>query len=654
MGQSQLVHERHQLLSLPMQGLILPILILLMAACAPVSMPAVEDTPVTETESGASEQPEATPPTPEVAEVDVERLMASLVETIPLRAEGSDSGFDGVNIFPLETPDGAPILWVAHTYGIRPFDPLIDHFVALYSYADESWNEVARHELECPDYVDVTGVNQTPISPDSVWLTVDGGAGAHSGCFALLRWAGEDLALAVLGFNASPGAGDVVDLDGDGQLEVVLNGTEPYVFCYACGVRLYAAQILRWTGEALVAVELTRLPEEEDATLRALNNDAVALAEASLYPDALALIREALAMAPDNEIVYWNAQEIELYAANRLGYAEEGAYPLLGYVFYGDYAAALEQMRGVDPEAIFSLDSPLIVGTPAEMWVAELSQYLIQFASGALDVQPDLAEAYFLRGWGRFLANPADPAAVDDVAQAALLAPDDPLIGDSYDYLQGMAAEPSRGIAPMPMADAEAIRFAPGATADLIRADLGADPELAYWLEVAGGQTVYITAPDGVTSSLLGSAGQPITGAPNLGATRFEIPSSDVYTLILQGSRPAEVLIYIPPLRNPAGLPRAASTERVRFAVGTTGATLERTLQEGLPEGFLLGISAGQRLLLTVVGDANYTVLDPQDRLLTPIQEDGMGNAEYMIPYNGDYTVILQGSGPVTLKTEIP
>jgi hypothetical protein len=636
-----------------MRGLILAFLILLTAACVPVTIPAVEGTPATET-GATTPTSEATTTMPEVTNAEVESLMVSLTDTIPLRSEGGDSGFDGVNIFAVETPADAPRLWVAHTYGIRSFDPLIDHFVALYTYADGSWNEVARHDLECPDYVDMAGVNQVAISPDSVWLTVDGGAGAHSGCFALLRWEGEELTLAVQGFNSSPGAGDVADLDGDGQLDVILNGTEPYIFCYACGVRLYAAQILRWTGEELVAVELARLPEEEDATLRALNNDAVALAEASLYPDALALIREALTMAPDNDLVYWNAQEIELYAANRLFYAEEGAYPLLGYVFYGDYAAALDEMRGLAPEAIFSLESPLIVGTPAEMWVTELSQYLIQFASGALDVQADLAAAYFLRGWGRFLADPTDPAVLDDVAQAALLAPDDLLIVESYDYLQGMATESDRGIGPIPVGEAEAIRFAPGATADLIRADLGADPELVYWFEVAGGQTVYITAPGDVTPRLLGSAGQSIPGVQNLGATRFEIPSTGVYTLILQGNRPTDVLIYIPPMQNPAGIPGPASTEQVRFAAGTTSATLDRTLQEGLAQGFLLGISGGQRLFVSVAGNASYALLDPQARLLTPIRVDNMGDAEYLIPFNGDYTVLLWGSGAITLTTEIP
>lgn len=634
----------------PVRWLILSLLLVLTAAC--VEMPA----PVVSTPS--IEVADPTPPAEEpgaAAAADVEGLMQSLAETLPLRTEGSDGGFDGVNVFRLDMPAGSPILWVAHTYGIRPFDPLLDHFVALFRYAEDRWSEVARLDLECPDYVDAAGVAQVEISPDIVWLTVDGGAGAHSGCFALLRWDGAALELAVENFNSSPGAGEVADLNGDGQLEVILNGTDPYIFCYACGVRLYAAQIIRWTGDELVAVQLTRLPDSEDATLRALNNNAVALAEASLYPIALTLIGEALAMAPDDERVYWNAQEIELYAAHRLSYAEGGAYPLLGYVFYGDYAAAVDEMRGLTPEDIFSLESPLVAGTVAEMWLGEVSQYLIMFADGALDVQPDLAAAHFLRGWGRFLADPNDPAVLMDVNAAVRLAPDDLLFVESKAYLEGTAsAPPVRGLPPASSESAQPIRFAPGATADLIRADLGADPELAYWLEVAGGQTVYITAPGGVDARMVDSSGRSLSAVQNLGATRFEIPSTDVYTLIFRGNRPTDVLVYIPPLRNPAGTPQAAGTERVRFAAGTTSATLERTVQEQLPQGYVLGISAGQRLFVSLEGNADFTLLDPQGRLLTPIGADTMGRVEYVIPFNGDYTLVVQGSGEIELAVEIP
>ena len=443
-----LLHNQHTTQRFTQHWWLIGLLILTLAACGPADVvepqsPDVVIAEVTATPEAEAEQATATPvaeveaveatatPEPEsepAVQTDPTALIESLLATIPLRPEGGTDGFDGVNAFSVAGPGADNELWIAHSYGIRVFQPdLISHFVALFDDVDGEWIELARIELECADYVDATGVNAVDISEDTLWITVDGGAGAHSGCFDLLRWDGVEFVDLIQGFNSSPGAGEVTDVDGDGQLEVVLNATDPYIFCYACGVRLYAAQILRWDGTQLTPVTLAPLPEDAPADLRDLNNRAVALAEANLYPAALSLIEEALTLAPEDPTVYWNAQEIRLYAENRLAYVD-GGYPILSYVFYGDYAAAVDLMRDLSPAEIFSLESPLIIGSPAEAWVPELSQYLVSFADQALSVEPELAEAYFLRAWGRYLADPSDPAVTSDLAQAAQLAPEDTLI----------------------------------------------------------------------------------------------------------------------------------------------------------------------------------------------------------------------------------
>ncbi|MBI1295386.1 hypothetical protein GC175_10575 [bacterium] len=443
-----LPHNQHTTQRFMQRGWIFGLLMLLLAACGPAdavepqspdivvaevtAMPEAEPEDASATPRPEAEAAEATAiPAPEsdpAVQSDPTTLIQSLLATIPLRAEGGTDGFDGVNAFSIEGPGADNELWIAHSYGIRVFQPdLISHFVAIFDDVDGAWTELARIELECADYVDATGVNAVDISQDKLWITVDGGAGAHSGCFDLLRWDGAEFVNLIQGFNPSPGAGDVTDVDGDGRVEVVLNATDPYIFCYACGVRLYAAQILRWDGTQLSPVTLTPLPEAAPADLRDLNNRAVVLAEANLYPTALQLIEEALALAPNDPTVYWNAQEIRLYAENRLAYVD-GGYPILSYVFYGDYAAAVNLMRELTPAEIFNMESPLIIGGPAEAWVPELSQYLVSFADQALSVETELAEAYFLRAWGRYLADPSDPAVAADLSQAAQLAPEDTLI----------------------------------------------------------------------------------------------------------------------------------------------------------------------------------------------------------------------------------
>src|SRR5439155_9150725 len=58
-------------------------------------------------------------------------------------------------------------------------------------------------------------------------------------------------------------------------------------------------------------------------------------------------------------------------------------------------------------------------------------------------VQPDLAPAYFLRGWATYRKDPNSPAALADIKQAAALAPKDALYSQSIAYLDQIAGQPS-------------------------------------------------------------------------------------------------------------------------------------------------------------------------------------------------------------------
>ncbi len=625
------------------QGGLLLLYVLLLAACmtVPLSTPETIPAPL-----------EMTPTVASVAETDT--LIATLEEGLPLRSETVNEGFDGVQVMALQSPASMPPLWIAYSYGIRSFDPTINHFVALYTPGVDTWMEVARLELECADYVDQNSIEQVQISADSLWLTVEGGAGAHSGCFSLLRWDGTTFAEAVTNFNSSPGAGSVEDLDGDGQPEVVLNYTDPYVFCYACGVRLYMAEILRWDGETLVSVELTPLAAGS-AEARAANDRAIALAQASLFPDALALIKDARTLAPDDASVYWNAVWIRLHAENRLAHVD-GGYPLLSNLFYGDYAAALASLREFEPAQIFSLESPLIVETPAQGWVDAFSQYLVSFASDAIAVQPDLAAAHFLRGWGYFLAGAADLAVVD-VQAAAALAPDDAFYVAAADYLTGAAIAPPTEI-PTETSDAampvlERVRFGIGATTELLGAILRPGSERRYMLEIAAGQSLYITAAGDFAPTLLDAEGNEVTAVVENDAYRFDLPATQSYTLVLTGDGMIYPLLYIPAQTETVFAPDSAITEEIRFGAGETGATVEFTLAEGTPVGYTLGIAAGQHLFAEVEGNASLFLLDPEGRLVTPIS-GWASNAEFVIPYTGDFMVVVQGSGPAILRVQIP
>ncbi|MCA9938324.1 MAG: hypothetical protein KC418_06760, partial [Anaerolineales bacterium] len=62
---------------------------------------------------------------------------------------------------------------------------------------------------------------------------------------------------------------------------------------------------------------------------------------------------------------------------------------------------------------------------------AELGQMLVMNAGSALTVLPDLAPAYFIRAWGSYLLDSADPTIKADLQKAVELAPDDALYAEA-------------------------------------------------------------------------------------------------------------------------------------------------------------------------------------------------------------------------------
>ena len=369
-------------------------------------------------------------------------LMTAVLAALPADAY---EGVEAIELDPL--PGGAP-LWAVYSSGMRNFDldPTPGHIVAIYSPVAGGWNELARLDISNaamsgdslvemgPDFVAAGGVAQADIDPSRIWLTVDGGAGAHSGTFQILSFDGETLQQEIGGASASPGAGYLADLNGDGQNDVVFNATEYYVFCYACGVRHPYFNVYTLLGDQMFPVEISALMMGQRGTPPdEANSNAVQLAQAGLWPDALAAIKQAVVLAGDEDpptpsgSLRWNDALIQLNHDAQLAALQDSPYPLLSNVFYGDYAAAVDLMRALPVEQIFSPDSPLIAGTVAEGWQAELSSYLMQSAAAALDVKPELAPALLVRAWGAYLTDPADPQIAADLAAAAQLAPDDPL-----------------------------------------------------------------------------------------------------------------------------------------------------------------------------------------------------------------------------------
>jgi hypothetical protein len=169
--------------------------------------------------------------------------------------------------------------------------------------------------------------------------------------------------------------------------------------------------------------------------MRDLVNPAVDMANAGLWKDALVKITEARDLAssyPESNVesLNWTYGMIKLHADAMAADAVSGTYPLLSRVFYGDYAAAVDLMRSYAPAQVFDPAGPLIAGTVVEGMEGVLSDQIIQSADAALGVKPDLAEAYLMRGWARYLVDPASPQVRADVHQAATLRPGDAFLAN--------------------------------------------------------------------------------------------------------------------------------------------------------------------------------------------------------------------------------
>lgn len=318
-------------------------------------------------------------------------------------------------------------------------------------------------------------------------------------------------------------------------------------------------------------------------------------------------------------------------------------------------------MRPYSVQQIFGNPTQLIAGTLAEGWEGELSQTIIQSATRALQVQADLAAAYFLRGWAEHLANPGDPNALADIQKAAQMAPGEPLFAQAAAFLSGQppAPPPAPTKTPAPPVvilpvTREGINFPAGSTAFTFSPILKQGEAQGYTLTVLAQQRMYITASAGTTVVLLNQADRFVAPtSTRMNSLEYLIPSSSDYTIVLQGVGKIYVTIYIPPLPGTVVLPVPVSLQRITFAPGGTSASFTATLVQNAPQGFVLRVMAAQHVIVSATGNPTLTVLDPDDNLLTPVTASP-GNWEIAIPRTGDYTLVFQGAGSVSITVTIP
>ena len=94
-------------------------------------------------------------------------------------------------------------------------------------------------------------------------------------------------------------------------------------------------------------------------------------------------------------------------------------------------------MRSHRPWELFSTESVLVSQTAAEGWEKEIQNWIILFTDKALEAEPDMAAAYFLRAWAIYIVDKSDPGVMKNLRKAVVLNPNETLYSETLHVFAG-------------------------------------------------------------------------------------------------------------------------------------------------------------------------------------------------------------------------
>lgn len=298
------------------------------------------------------------------------------------------------------------------------------HPLIIYRKTGSTFTEVARHDFV--DYEYIMGIELLPeYSNNNAQFLVWGGIGAHSSFSTRFSFDGMTLSKqAEYASSAAGGATDFIDLDDDGKREIIADNTDYYVFCYACGVRLYGELIYVWDGTTFVE---QRIQDSNDPKLQ----QAITFARAERWNK----VAEALQSvgAPQNDTDKWMIIQLERLVVKRTP-NDDDASLFLSNVFFGDYDAAIDLMRRHPVDELIDDQGAFFSEENMTDFSDLVSENVVRFTSTALTQDESLTSARFLRGWAQLLVDPRSPSGLADI-QAVVN--EDPFFADVRDAIVG-------------------------------------------------------------------------------------------------------------------------------------------------------------------------------------------------------------------------
>ena len=146
------------------------------------------------------------------------------------------------------------------------------------------------------------------------------------------------------------------------------------------------------------------------------------------------------------KIISRNEIFIRFHAEVREWKADRTVYPLLEYLFYGDYDRVLDLFRPYSPEDLFA-ERPMLLsfelsdGTIIGEGITNVQKWFSKYSTQAISVKPDFAAAYFLRGWAAYILDNSDVEAITDISRAVELDPTESLYLESLEYISNLNLE---------------------------------------------------------------------------------------------------------------------------------------------------------------------------------------------------------------------
>ncbi len=215
---------------------------------------------------------------------------------------------------------------------------------------------------------------------------------------------------------------------------------------------------------------------------------------------------------------------------------------------------------------------------------------------------------------------------------------------------------PSPGSLPLP-ASRQAVQFPAGASSYSLVTNLGSNQTVAYQVYALAGQRLYLTTDGNVFVQVYGPNLNALTGVLTpINPYALPLNQTGNYYMVLQGSGPVTVSLYIPPAGANQNLPVPLPAQRaaIQFAAGASSTSFTVNLTAGNPQAYTIRALSGQTLSVTTTGNANVALVNPTGTALVTSATMPVHQWQFPLPVTGTYTLVGMGSGSTIVTLSIP